>query len=88
MVTCYNWVDSIDIFYQIHQLCAIPFVTNFKAVNFHLVLSATGFGRKDIVEYLIDHGAKVDAQDDGMHFTTGCENLSIQGILCSLKIYS
>ena len=25
-----------------------------------------GFGRKDVVEYLIQNGAKVDIQDDGM----------------------
>ena len=34
------------------------------------------------MEYLIDHGAKVDAQDDGMRYTSGSENLYInQGIL-------
>ena len=30
-----------------------------------LYLWNVGFGRKDVVEYLVDHGAKVDVQDDG-----------------------
>ena len=37
-----------------------------------IIIATSGFGRKDIVEYLIQYGAKVDAQDDGrqtLYFT-------------------
>ena len=36
------------------------------------------------MEYLIDHGAKVDAQDDGMQYTSGCKLIRE---FFTLKIY-
>lgn len=35
------------------------------AVSFLCFFPYTGFGRKDVVEFLLTNGAKVDVQDDG-----------------------
>ena len=35
------------------------------AVSFLCFFPYTGFGRKDVVEFLLANGAKVDVQDDG-----------------------
>lgn len=37
---------------------------------------STGFGRKEVVEYIIKNGARVDAQDDGMLILFNRERLS------------
>lgn len=44
--------------------CIPVFLTVHKMAVTHCTLP-TGFGRKDVVEFLLAHGARPDAQDDG-----------------------